>query len=176
MNNTEPSVATFSSDYEFLLTVDSRDFSFFESISKKLNYSIKRATSDIDGLADHQAVIYDLDLANGNILTAKADILHLKLNSRAKPLILVGRKDFMQSLMGTGSVNHLVDRTVVKPMVSSQLSTVVSSAIKSAAIKRAAIKSIASTKADAKADTPATATTFTSKVAAFALTAFSLPN
>ena len=138
MNNSVKTVATFSNDNDFVDMLEGSKFSSISSTDKRLDYSFRDISSNVAGLSDFDAVIYDVDMADENVLRAKEDILHLKLNSRSKPLVLVGQKEFMQTLIHSGNIAHLVSRKVAKPTVSSHLQMVINSAIKDQASKRPA--------------------------------------
>lgn len=129
MNVATSTGVVLSNDNDFVLMVQSSEFSLVASHGKKIEYSFRSNSTDVKDLADHDAVIYDLDLADGNMLQAKNDILHLKINSRSKPLILVGQKKFMQALFDTGTVSQLIDRKVAKPVILSHLEMLINAAI-----------------------------------------------
>lgn len=135
-----PVIATYSADPEFVKMIRKSEFSYKQSPNNKVDFSVRAVTSDVDELADCDAMIYDLDQAEGDVLRAKEDILHLKLNSLSRPLILVGQKALMKTLLETEKVNHLVSKTMAKPVVSSQLEMVVNASVKGRAGLLAATK------------------------------------
>ncbi len=129
-SSVKPSIAAFSNDEDFVHLIQNNEFSFNESLDNEIDHSITNADSSAKDLADYDAIIYDLELAGGDPVQAKQDILHLKLASLSKPLVMVGCTGSMHALMNTENVAHLVDQTAAKPVVSNQLETVVESAIK----------------------------------------------
>lgn len=129
MSTSMKTVVTFSNDIDFVRMVDNSKFSAISSTDRALGYSFRSTSSDVAGLSDYDVVIYDVDMANENVLCAKEDILHLKLNSRSKPLVIVGQKSFMRTLMSTGNIAHLVSRNIAKPAMSSHLTMAINAAI-----------------------------------------------
>jgi hypothetical protein len=138
MTTLMPAVAVYSNDHDFINMIHESNFAAIVSNGNNTGHSIRSVSSDINGLADHDVIIYDLDMANESVLQAKEDILHLKLNSRSLPLLLVGKKEFMQTVISTANITHFVDRMINKPVFASHLKIVIDATLSSQVDKRAA--------------------------------------
>ena len=125
MNTSVPTIAAYSNDHDFIVMIHNCDFAPVVSTGKKTVHSFRTMCSNVDGLADHDIVIYDLDMANENILQAREDILHLKLNAGSRPLVLVGQKEFMQTVVSSENIAQGVDCMITKPVLPSDLKIVI---------------------------------------------------
>lgn len=127
---------TTSSTIATIYTTDKK-LAFLGSVeSKQANakdkqpiYTVRSSTGHTQQLDASHVVIYDIDLAEGNATQVIEDILHLKLNSQGRPLVLTGSRDSLSAVMTSDKVEAQVTRVITKPWVGSQLNIVVKASV-----------------------------------------------
>jgi TonB family protein len=92
-------------------------------------YSVRSSTGNIGGLQASDIVIYDIDIAEGNITQVIEDVLHLRLSSQGCPLVLTGSRDSLAAVMNSEIVKSEVSSVITKPWIGTQLNIVVQASV-----------------------------------------------
>lgn len=114
-------IAVYSTANVLIDTLTSKQYTPATSGSMSLSYSIRSSGTDVRGLSDVDALVYDLSLVNDDITRAAVDILHLKVNCGNKPLILIGSRQALEVALASPRIKPEIAHTLAKPMTGGQL-------------------------------------------------------
>jgi len=121
MNNIKAAVAVYSHDNEFIDSLGTHGYTGSKSEDEQFSYYLLRSSSEIAALLVSDVVVYDLDMVGNEFPRVTEDILHIKLNSRTKPLIVVGSRAAIEQVLASPKLRTVITKTIVKPVLRAPL-------------------------------------------------------
>ncbi len=125
MKHTQRTISVFSSDRKFTTSIVNQAQRENQDSKFKTDYSVQEAIRAVGQLGSCDLVIYDLGLAAGDQLRMAEDILHLKLASGSKPLLVVGQSVDIELALSSMKVKKVVERAIRKPVMPRQLKMII---------------------------------------------------
>ena len=122
---TGPNVVLLSSDTKLAKSIASGLLDTNDGGKLGLNIDFISERENVSDIRSFEAIIYDVDIVDGDLQYVTVDILEFKNSKPLIPIVLIGSRQDVAAAMASEQIAPLIARAITKPILTAQLLLVI---------------------------------------------------